>query len=78
MNTTIRKLDEETYRALKARAALMGTTIGQLMNEAIRTYLARPCFLGKRGSLRDLVPLQYPAGTERLSDEIDEIVYHGS
>ena len=75
MDTTIRKLDEQAYRALKARAALRGKTIGEMVNEAIRSYLARPDDLLKRGSLRDLVPEAYPDGNERLSEEIDAIVY---
>lgn len=75
MDTTIRNLDEQAYRALRARAVLEGRTVGELMNEAIRSYLGqRP---GKRGrkSLRDLRPEPFPKGNERLSSEIDAIVY---
>jgi plasmid stability protein len=75
MNTTIRNLDASAYRELKARAALTGRTIGEVMNEAIRCYLARPEHLPRRGSLSDLVPEAYPEGNERLSEEIDAIVY---
>lgn len=75
MDTTIRNLDETAYRALKARAALAGKTIGQVVNEAIRLYLARPDSLPKRGSLDDLRPEVYPDGNERLSEEVDAIVY---
>ena len=75
MDTTIRNLDEQTYRALKARAALAGKTVGEVLNEAIRLYLARPELPPRRGSLRDLTPEEYPEGNERLSEEIDAIVY---
>lgn len=75
MDTTIRNLDEATYRALKARAALSGKTIGELMNEAIRVYLARPDPHSRIMSLSDILPEPYPKGTERLSEEIDRIVY---
>jgi plasmid stability protein len=75
MDTTIRNLDEAAYRELKARAALTGKTIGDLLNDAIRSYLARPVPLSKRGSLRDLVPESYPKGNERLSERIDAIAY---
>ncbi len=75
VDTTIRNLDERAYRELKARAALEGKTMGEMVNEAVRAYLARPEFLSKRGSLRDLRPELYPEGTERLSEEIDDIVY---
>jgi hypothetical protein len=75
MDTTIRNLDEAAYRELKARAARTGKTIGELVNEAIRCYLARPGGLPNRGSLRDLKPEAYPRGNERLSERIDAVVY---
>jgi hypothetical protein len=76
MDTTIRNLDKEIYRSLKARAALTGKTIGELFNEAIQSYLARPVTVSKRqGSLRNFVPEKYPKGNERLSEDIDAIVY---
>ena len=75
MDTTIRNLDESAYRELKARAALSGKTIGELVTEAIRCYLARPTVLTKRGSLRDLTPEAYPKGNERLSEQVDATVY---
>ncbi len=75
MDTTIRNLDEAAYRSLKARAALAGKTIGAMVNEAIRAYMARPDLEPKLGSLSDLTPEQYPEGTERLSEDIDRIVY---
>lgn len=75
MDTTIRNLDEGAYRLLKARAALAGKTVGEMVNEAIRAYLARPEFPTGPGSLQDLIPEEYPEGTERLSEEIDSVVY---
>lgn len=75
MDTTIRNLDERAYRALKARAALTGKTMGEAMNEAIRAYLARPEFLPREGSLRDFAPEAYPEGNERLSEEVDAVAY---
>lgn len=75
MNTTIRNLDEEVYRELKARAARSGRTIGEAVNEAVRFYLAVPSPYDRRGSLFDLVPETYPKGSERLSEEIDQVVY---
>jgi plasmid stability protein len=75
MDTTIRNLDESAYRSLKARAALAGKTVGEMVNEAIRAYLARPDVGTKTGSLRDIVPEAYPDGSERLSEEIDTVVY---
>jgi hypothetical protein len=52
-----------------------GRTVGELISEAIRSYLARDAV--KRGmvTLRALHPEPYPDGNEQLSCEIDSIVY---
>jgi hypothetical protein len=75
MNTTIRNLDPEAYRALKARAALTGRTIGELINEAIAVYLGSRSTDVKTGSLSDLKTATYASGSEGLSEQIDSIVY---
>lgn len=75
MDTTIRNLDEQAYRRLKARAALEGKTMGQMVNEAIAAFLEHPQPTEKGRSLRELTPRRYPAGNERLSEEIDTVVY---
>lgn len=75
MDTTIRNLDENAYRALKAQAALTGMTIGAAVNEAIRLYLASVSSHPRTGSLRSLESYKYPKGTERLSEEVDAVVY---
>ena len=77
MDTTIRNLDGRIYRSLKARAALLGKTMGEAVNDAIRAYLARPDLLARTGSLRDLVPEPYPEGSEHLSEDIDAVAYGG-
>lgn len=74
MDTTIRNLDEEAYRVLKAQAALQGLSIGEAMTEAIWAYVR-----DKRGpeapNFWDIEPWDFGRGTERLSEEIDDIVY---
>jgi plasmid stability protein len=72
---TIRNLNASAYRALKARAAQDGKSIGQAVSEAIQAYAARPLSGLRVGSLRDLTPEQYPAEHDRLSEEIDAVVY---
>ena len=75
MDTTVRNLDEQAYRALRARAVLEGRTVGELISEAIRGYLGRRAVKQGMTSLRSLRPEPYPEGNERLSSEIDAIVY---
>ena len=75
MDTTIRNLDDDAYRKLKARAAREGRTMGQMVNEAIRAYLARPESSDRGGSLLDITPEAWPKGNERASEEVDAIVY---
>lgn len=74
MDKTIRNLDARAYRALKARAAAEGRTVGAVVSEAIAAYLARPVASGT-GSLADLVPEDLGPGTETLSEDVDAIVY---
>ena len=74
MDTTVRNLDENAYRALRARAVLEGRTVGALISEAIHGYLARPADR-RTSSLRLLRPEPFPSGNEQLSMEIDGIVY---
>ncbi len=74
VDTTIRNLDAELYRKLRSRAALAGMTVGEAVSEAMRAYLARPQ-ASKTGSLTDLVPEPFPDGNERLSEEVDAVVY---
>lgn len=75
MDTTIRNLDAQLYRRLKARAALEDKTVGEAMNDAMRGYLARRGEGGTATSLADLEPVSYGEGSERLSEELDGVLY---
>jgi plasmid stability protein len=75
MDTTVRNLDEQAYRALRARAVLEGRTAGELISEAIRGYLGHGPVKRGNVSLRALRPEPFPEGNEQLSFEIDDIVY---
>ena len=74
MDTTIRNLDERVYRRLRARAMATGMTVGEAINAAMLAYLAGPD-MPKRASILDLVPVPFPDGNERLSEEIDAVAY---
>ena len=74
MDTTIRNLDEDTYRAAQARAVLEGRTVGDVVNEALRLYLKRVVPKRKR-SLAELLREPFPEENEHLSRSVDHIVY---
>jgi plasmid stability protein len=75
MDATLGNLDENAYRAVRERAAAEGRTVDELLNEAIRIYLTRVLVQQRKMSLRDLQPEPFPEGNERLSMEIDSVVY---
>lgn len=75
MDKTIRNLDRNAYRALKARAATQGRGVGEVVSEAIRAYLARPSAGPGSASLADLTPEDFGPGTETLSEDVDADVY---
>jgi len=50
-------------------------TVGALVTEAIRAYLARPAIRHNVSTLRLLHPQPFPPGNAGLSLEIDDIVY---
>jgi hypothetical protein len=75
MDGTLGNLDENAYRALSERAGAEGRAVSDLFNEAIRAYLARVVVQQRKTSLRDLEPEPFPEGNERLSMEIDAVVY---
>ena len=75
VDRTVRGLDEQSFKALQARAELEGRSIGDLLSEAIRAYLVRTTTAPKPGSLRALKPEPFPQGNEHLSLEVDSIVY---
>ena len=75
MDKTIRNIDARAYRALKTRAAAQGKSVGEVVSEAIKVYLARPAPRAGAASLADLTPEDLGPGTESLSADIDTVVY---
>jgi plasmid stability protein len=70
---TVRNLDPEAYRALKARAASEGRPIGEALSQAIREYVSRP--REGRRNLSELPVIDLGPGTQDLGDEIDRLAY---
>ena len=78
MDITIREVDEELYRQAKARAALMGATVGCVVNMALERWLGEDSEKKSRRSIAELLePIPFGKGSEHLSERIDDILYGG-
>ncbi len=73
MDTYIRNLDAATYRTARARAALEGRAVGEVITEALREYLARTAGAENSDSLLEE---STAAVDETLSaTRVDEVVF---
>lgn len=75
MDSTIRNIDSQIYRELKAEAALEGVSIGELFNRAARDYLMRRRSRQRRRKLSEFPTVALPIGNEHLSEDIDAVLY---
>ncbi len=78
LNITIRDVDEKVFRKFKAEAVADGTRLGNAVTKAMKFWVNKK---GKekhgKKSLLELNPFDWGAGTEKSSEEIDEILYGG-
>ncbi len=75
MDKTIRNLDENAYRAIRAKAVLKGVNVGELVSKAIEFFLAQPEFDKKNNSFQDLPTFDFGNKNQNLSEEIDDVLY---
>ncbi|MDR3717800.1 MAG: ribbon-helix-helix protein, CopG family [Bryobacteraceae bacterium] len=75
MDALIPNLDDSTYRAIRARAALEGRPVGELITEALRAYLARMAATESMARLLDEPEERVSARPERPGPAVDEVVY---
>jgi len=75
MDTTVRNLDAQAYRQLKAQAALQGMTLGEALNAAIRAWVTGSGSPARSRSLRDLRSQSWGPGTEKASEQVDQILF---
>lgn len=75
MDVTIRNINEQKYKMLKARAALSGKNIGELISEAISLLLSMPDIQPKNNSFQDLISFDFGKQNKQLSSEVDKIIY---
>ena len=72
MNITIRDVDEDVYSRFKAVAVKRKMTVGQAITLAMIKYQQET---KPKGKLSDLKSVSLGPGSERLSEQIDEILY---
>lgn len=73
MDTLIRNIDAPTYRATRARAALEGRSVGEVVTTALRDYLAHNTGAENPNPLLDQ-PIA-PAHDNHTGTHVDEVVF---
>lgn len=71
MTISIRNVDEKLFKKFKIEAKKRDMNIGQAVNHAMRKWLNEE----KKPSILEFEPMSFGPGSERLSEEIDEILY---
>ena len=74
MQVSIKDVDENIFREFKAESVREGLKIGKALTLAMRLMLEK---MEKKPKMRflDLKPKDWGRGTERISEEIDTILY---
>jgi hypothetical protein len=76
VDITIRDIDDHLYRQAKSRAALLGTTMGRVVSQALERWLAEESSgKGRKCFLENLRPVRFGKGSEHSSERIDELAY---
>jgi len=74
VNITIRGLDESVFRRFKAKAVEEGMKLGEAITQAMEMWI-RQRSIKPTGSLLEIKPFNWGKGTEKISIEIDKILY---
>jgi plasmid stability protein len=74
MNITIRNLDASVFRKFKARAVQEGMKLGEAVAQAMDMWTKRGT-AKQRGRLLEIEPFDWGEGTQKVSVEIDQILY---
>ncbi|MBS7626588.1 hypothetical protein KEJ51_06085 [Candidatus Bathyarchaeota archaeon] len=74
MNVTIRNLDEAVFKRFKARAVEEGMKLGEAVTQAMEVWIKQRA-IKRKASLLEIKPFNWGKGRERVSIEIDQILY---
>ena len=74
MQITIKNIQDHVFREFKAESVREGLKVGDSLTLAMKLWLEKSK-KKPRMSLLDIKPRDWGKGTEKLSEEIDRIVY---
>ncbi len=74
MQLSVKNVDEDTFREFKAQAVRGGLKVGKALTLAMQEWLEKSEKKPKL-SILDLKPSSWGKGTERLSENADEVLY---
>lgn len=70
---TVRDVDQEVFREFKAEAIKQGLTLGSALTIVMEKFRKE---LGKKKlNFTSLKPVPWGKGTERVSEQVDQILY---
>ncbi len=70
---TVKDVDEKTFQEMKAVAVKNKIKVGRALTLAMHTFLSQ--MQKPRARLADVRSFQGSKGTERVSEQVDEILY---
>ncbi len=72
MQLSVRDVDEEAFKEFKAAAVKNGMKLGGALNLAMEIFKDK---LERKRKFTELKPIKGGKGTERVSEEVDKILY---
>ncbi len=73
MQLSVKNVDMEIFREFKAESARVGLPVGGALTLAMQSWLQKR--KKPKLSILDYKPTSWGKGTERVSEQIDEILY---
>jgi len=74
MNLTVRGLNDGVFKKFKAKAVEEGMKLGEALTQAMELWIKQRGIKPKT-SLLDIKTFNWGEGTEKVSTEIDKILY---
>lgn len=77
MKTTVtfKNVEEEVLKEFKMESIKEGRNLGALLTQVLMEWIEKRHQHTKKKKLLDFKPVNFGPGTEKLSEEVDKIVY---